>query len=102
MRTPEKVEKDKIDAYLSEIGAFVVKPATYGYGISGNPDRVCCIAGRFFVVEVKREGKEPTPSQWRRMREVEAAGGQAMWGTAAKVIPEIEAWLKKFAFGGPL
>ena len=78
----------------------MIKPATYGYGASGAPDRVCCLAGRFFAVEVKREGKQPTPLQALRLRQIEAAGGQAVWGTAAKVIPEIDAWLKRFAFGG--
>ncbi len=102
MRTPEKVEKDKIDAYLAKIGAFVVKPATYGYGASGAPDRICCVAGRFFGIEVKREGKQPTALQALRMRQIEAAGGRTAWGTAAKVIPEIEVWLKTLAFGGPV
>jgi len=41
-------------------------------------------------IEVKREGKEPTKLQWERIREVQAAGGIALWGTAEKVIPELD------------
>ena len=92
MRTPEGWEKAEIDAYLEKIGAYVVKPATYGYGGSGHSDRVVCITGQFWVIEAKREGKEPTPIQWRRINECKAAGGEAAWGTAEKVIREIETW----------
>lgn len=93
MKTPEGYEKSDIDKYLKSIGAFVVKPATGGYGESGHSDRLCCIHGTFWAVEVKREGKEPTPLQWIRIKGVQAAGGMATWGTAAKVIPEIKLWL---------
>lgn len=92
MRTPEAYEKAEIDRHLKDIGAYVVKPATYGFGVSGTPDRVCCYEGRFFAIEVKREGKQPTISQWERIEEVKIAGGKAFWGTAKKVIAEIEAW----------
>jgi hypothetical protein len=46
-----------------------------------------------FAIEVKRPGKEPTPIQWRRLNEIEAAGGKGFWGTAEKVIREFEAWI---------
>ena len=91
MRTPESWEKEEIDKYLDKIGAYVVKQTTFGMGKSGHADRVCCIRGVFVAIEVKREGKEPTAIQWRRMKEVTDAGGKAFWGTAAKVIPELKA-----------
>lgn len=96
MRTPEFWEKAEIDRFLETVGAYIVKPATYGMGKSGVPDRVCCIHGMFLAIEVKREGKEPTKLQERRIAEIQAAGGHAVWGTAAKVIPELEKWLKRF------
>lgn len=95
MDTPEKREKKEIDAYLKSIGAYVVKPATFGYGASGTSDRVCCWRGRFFSIEVKREGKEPTTLQWQRITEVEKAGGKAFWGTAERVIPLIMSWINE-------
>ena len=88
MKTPEKYVKDDVDAYLKGIGAYVVKPATFGYGGSGAPDRVCCFAGRFIGIEVKREGKVPTAIQERRLKEVHDAGGIAIWGDNAKSIIE--------------
>lgn len=93
MRTPESYEKEAIDKHLRAIGAYVVKPATYGFGASGTPDRVCCINGKFVTIEVKREGKEPTSIQERRMAEIRFAGGIAFWGTADKVISEINVWM---------
>jgi len=93
MKTPEGYEKADIDKFLASIGAYVAKPATFGYGKSGLSDRLVCIKGKFVAIEVKREGKQPTPLQWQRMKEVEAAGGKAFWGTAAKVCSEINNWL---------
>jgi hypothetical protein len=92
MQTPEAWEKSDIDKYLESIGAYVIKPFTMGYGPSGHSDRAACIDGRFWGIEVKREGKEPTALQARRMREIEEAGGLAVAGTAEKVIGVIEAW----------
>lgn len=93
MKSPEKYEKDDITKYLVRIGAFFFKPFMAGYGKSGVPDIVCCIQGTFFGIEVKREGKTPTKAQELRIAEIQKAGGIAVWGTAAKVIPEIETWL---------
>jgi len=95
MKTPEGYEKADIDKYLEAIGAYVVKPATFGYGKSGVPDRVFCYRGRFGAIEVKREGKKPTKLQEMRIKEIQQHGGVAFWGTAAKVIPEIDAWIRK-------
>jgi hypothetical protein len=98
MKTPEGHEKSDIDKYLKSIGAYVVKPATFGYGKSGHADRVCCINGTFWSIEVKREGKGPAKLQEARISEVRASGGQACWGTAEKVISEINAYLKNRAY----
>ena len=96
MHSPEWFEKRDIDAYLESIGAYVVKPATFGQGKSGVPDRVCCIRRQtspawFVAIEVKRPGKKPTAIQERRMQEITEAGGIAVWGTAEKVIGELKA-----------
>ena len=93
MHSPEWFEKRDIDKFLAEQNIFSFAPATGGFGKSGIPDRVGCYRGAFFSVEVKREDKEPTALLWKRMGEIEAAGGKAFWGTAAKVIPELKARL---------
>ncbi len=101
MKTPEGFEKNDICKYLDKgvnqgAGTLIwyFKPYSAGFGKSGVSDILGCYRGKMFAIEVKREGKEPTPIQWRRIREIEAAGGKAFWGTASKVIPEFEEWIK--------
>lgn len=93
MKSPEGFEKDEIAAYLKSISAWYFRTFTAGYGKSGVPDFVGCYRGRFFSIEVKREGKEPTKLQLLRMQEVKDANGFAWAGTAAAVIPQIKAWI---------
>jgi hypothetical protein len=98
MHTPEWHEKKAIYAYLDEGGPLVWyhKPRTGGFGSSGTSDIIGCHrarAGQMFAIEAKRPGCAPTPIQWRRLSEIEAAGGKGFWGTAEKVIAEFEAWI---------
>lgn len=98
MKTPEKYEKDDVDKYLKSIGAYNAKPATFGYGGSGVPDRLVCIRGHFFGLEVKREGKGPTPLQMKRMQEIRKAGGHAVAGTARIICAAIDKWMREQGF----
>lgn len=79
MKTPEGFVKSDVDKHLKVLKAYVIKPATFGYGVSGAPDRACCISGKFVGIEVKREGAVPTPLQQFRMNEIRRAGGIAIW-----------------------
>ena len=92
MKSPEGYEKDDIEKYLKSIGCWYIRTFTGGFGKSGVPDFVGCYRGRFFSIEVKREGKGPTKLQFMRMQEIKDAHGFAWAGTAAIVIPKIEAW----------
>ena len=95
MKTPEGYEKADVDKYLASIDAYVAKPASFGYGGSGTSDRLACIAGTFWAIEVKREGKRPTALQLRRMEEVRKAGGQATCGVAKIIVADIEKWRRQ-------
>ena len=86
MKTPEGYEKDEIKLYLETIGAWYFCPYMAGFGKSGVPDIIACHDGCFVGIEVKREGKMPTPLQRQRMDEIEKAGGFAVAGTAEVVI----------------
>ena len=92
MKSPEGFEKDEIKKYLNSIGAWHFSPFMAGFGKTGIPDIICCILGAFWGIEVKREGKGPTQLQLLRIVEIKKAGGQATWGTASKVVMEIERW----------
>jgi Holliday junction resolvase len=93
MKTPEGFEKDDICKFLDKIGSWHFRPYMAGFGKAGVADIIACIDGMFFSIEVKREGKEPTPRQKTRMEEIEKAGGFAVAGTAEKVIAYIKAAL---------
>lgn len=100
MKSLEGYEKDALDVFfkphIQNGSLWIHKTFTGGFGKSGVPDYVGCArhtAGKLFAIEVKREGKAPTALQWKRMEEIEAAGGKAFWGTAAKVIPEFKVWI---------
>jgi len=89
MKTPEGYVKDAVDKYLKSIGVrYVIKPATFGYGASGCPDRIFSVKGRMVSIEVKREGKTPTPLQRIRMKELHADGAVAIWGDSFEMIKE--------------
>ena len=90
MRSPEGHEKVAIRKYLDSIEAWHFSPYMAGFGASGVPDIIACVDGIFIAIEVKREGKEPTPRQLARMQEIEAAGGFAFAGTAKKVIGDMK------------
>lgn len=88
MRSPEGLEKDEIRKFLGILGSSVWHFCPYmrGMGKNGVPDIVGCYKGRFFSIEVKREGGKPTAIQTRRMQEIVDAGGLAFCGCAEIVI----------------
>ena len=92
MKSPEGYEKDEICKYLDSIGCWYFRPYQAGFGRSGIPDIVGCMDGVFLAIEVKRDGKEPTPLQHKRIEEIHHAGGIAFWGTAKKVLFELKSW----------
>ena len=96
MKTPESYEKAEIDVFLKSLGperCWWFNPYTAGFGKSGVGDKIVCLVGAFWSIEVKRPGKDPTMIQLRRMNEVRAAGGHAVAGTAEVVIQVLRDWL---------
>lgn len=94
MKSPESYEKADIKKFLDMLNCWHFSPYMKGMGKNGVPDIVGCYKGRFFAIEVKREGGRPTPIQMRRIGEIKDASGYAFVGTAAIVIHEF-----KQAFG---
>jgi hypothetical protein len=43
------------------------------------PDLIGCLRGRFFAIEVKRPGEQPTPLQVQTLQAMRNAYGYAMW-----------------------
>jgi len=76
--TPEKKVKQRAVAQLKALGAYYFYPVTGGYGSSGVPDIVCCLAGRFIGIECKAGKGKTTELQDKNLREIRAAGGVAL------------------------
>ena len=74
-QTPEAKVKAKIKLILKEYGVYYAMPIGTGYGTSGVPDFLCCVAGRFVAVEAKAGRGTTTALQIKNLREIEAAGG---------------------------
>jgi pantoate kinase len=51
--TPEALVKKKIRKILDAEGVYYAMPIGTGYGNSGVPDFLCCVAGRFLAIEAK-------------------------------------------------
>lgn len=78
VQTPEGKVKAKVTRILKDAGVYYFFAATHGYGRSGIPDVVACVAGRFLAIECKAGNNKPTPLQLREIEAIKAAGGVAM------------------------
>jgi hypothetical protein len=61
--TPEGRVKAAIKKVLKEYGIWYYMPVQNGMGVTGIPDFICCMAGRFLGVEAKAPGGKLTPNQ---------------------------------------
>lgn len=76
--TPEKKVKDKVVKILKDEDVYYFFPATHGFGRSGVPDIVACVAGRFLGIECKAGKNKPTLLQTRELERIRAASGVAV------------------------
>ena len=76
--TPEKKVKDKIVRILKEEDVYYFFPATHGFGRSGVPDIICCVAGMFLAIEVKAGKNKPTALQVAEIEAIRRADGVAI------------------------
>lgn len=63
------------DSWPDEVHGWYYCPMQNGMGVHGIPDFVCCIRGKFFSIEAKAPGGEPTENQKDRGEEIMLAGG---------------------------
>jgi len=74
-RTPEGRVKDYVVDILKSEGVYYFLPATGGFGRSGVPDIVACVAGIFLGIECKAGRGKATALQMRELHRIAAAGG---------------------------
>lgn len=78
-RISEATIVKQIKEYCKQCGAYVVKYHGSEYSESGTPDLLICYKGVFIGCEVKVPGKSPTALQHQKLRDIEKAGGIAIW-----------------------
>jgi Holliday junction resolvase len=76
--TPEGRIKAKVVKILRDEGVYYFFPATHGYGRSGVPDVICCVAGKFLAIECKAGTNKPTALQVHEIEQIRSAGGVAV------------------------
>lgn len=74
MATPEARVKREINRILKHVGAYHHMPVQNGMG-APTVDYVCCLRGRYFVIEAKAPGKWLTARQEITCKQIQDAGG---------------------------
>lgn len=92
MRTPERIEKDKVKAFLATVTKRQHWPVTGGWGTPAL-DCIACINGFYVEIEVKAPGGSYTARQRKLMRDTVASGGGVFSGTADQIIAGLKKWL---------
>lgn len=79
-KTPEGKVKDAVKALLKRLGIWYCMPMGTGFGTSGVPDFICCVAGRFLAIETKAPGKRSntTAMQDEQIVGIHKSGGSAI------------------------
>lgn len=76
--TPEAKVKKQIRAILDEHNVYYAMPIGTGYGNSGVPDFLCCVAGHFLAIEAKAGKGQTTALQDAHIEKIRTAGGLAL------------------------
>lgn len=91
--TPERKVKDKVAKTLKKMGVYFFYPSTHGYGRSGVPDIICCVAGKFLAIECKAGKNKPTELQRKEMGSIAEAGGVVVVVNEDNV-DEVDGWVR--------
>lgn len=84
----EKTVKQAVKKRLTEIGAYQFWPVQMGMG-TRTIDCLGVYKGRFYGIETKAPGKEPTLAQDITMKKIKAAGGLVFVVDSTKAANEL-------------
>ena len=74
----EKTFENKIKKYLKDNDIFYVKFFANGYTVSGVPDILACVDGKFWGIEVKAENGKVSALQFEKINQIADANGVAV------------------------
>ena len=76
--TPEALVKKQIRKILDAEGVYYAMPMGTGYGNSGVPDFLCCVAGKFLAIEAKAGKGTTTALQEDHLARIKESRGVTM------------------------
>lgn len=76
--TLEAAVKKQIRKILDAEGVYYAMPMGTGYGNSGVPDFLCCVAGKFVAIEAKAGKGKTTALQDANIDKIRCAAGVAL------------------------
>ena len=90
IHTIEKSLETNIKNAILNQGGYVIKNQATGTTGRGRPDLSACINGKYYGIEVKREGSsvETTKEQVKNLQQIAYAGGQAYWSKTTDVVDQ--------------
>ena len=91
----ETVLTKNILGWLNKLAGCYARKIPGGFFSSGWPDTVGCYGGRFFAIEVKRPGCEPTELQSKEIDRWRSAGGLVI---VAHSLEEVQAFMHEAFF----
>ena len=87
--------KSRVKKILKRLGVFYYMPAANGFGVTGVPDFVAIIGGRFVGIETKFGSNTMTPNQERfKMLSIEA--GALHYLVSEKNLQKFEVGIEKY------
>jgi hypothetical protein len=96
--TPEGKVKEEIKKLLKHHDVYYFMPVQNGMG-SPTLDFICCVKGRFFAVEAKAPGKEPTDRQRLTMEKISLAGGGTFVVSDAITLSFLDRFIRRLVSG---
>lgn len=86
----ENIVRGRIKRKLHQKGWWVIKITLASIG--GWPDLLCLRMGRIVFIEVKAEGKRPSPLQYAILEKLSSYGFLAFWTDNPNDLKGIELW----------
>jgi len=83
----EQAIQKKIQDYIKSIGGKSIK--IIQSTMSGEPDLICCIKGKFYGFEIKKPGGKATELQAYKLNQIRQAGGIAECVTSVEEVMAI-------------
>lgn len=90
--TPEGKVKERVKTLLRQYGAYWHMPVQNGMG-APSLDFICCLRGRYFAIETKKEADTMTPRQEVTAGRIADAGGAVFLVNEVIGMRELEQFL---------